>query len=278
VADWPHDTPWRQGHALSSESAAVLGLAHPEAAEDTIVVVISHDCDLAANVDAEPFIEVVVGRKIEVLDGNRTNSKSVRCLHLSCSRGETITLIEIEIHNRQQIKKALMAEYLPSPHILLTSHERSLLQSWLAARYNRPSFPNEFVRRLTDEARKAYRKLEKQLADSSSHILAALFDLDEGKPDKERQGSEDIYALSIYLVFSVEADPVEAKKVADHVASEIKKIFVEEFRKTGQWRGIELVSCEAISEEEITLRISRLIRRWNFDHISFRGGHPVINQ
>lgn len=276
MADWLHDNPWRQGHFLETESAIAFGLQHPQSEAETVVIVVSHDCDLAMGVDVEPTVEVIVCRKIDVLDGNRTNAKSVRCLHLTCSHGDPVTLIELEILNRRQIKKADLAEHVPAKHILLTTHERSLLQIWLAARYNRPSFPNEFVDRLTS-ARKFYRKLEKQLVDSSSHILAMLFDLDEGAPDKKRQGDDDPYVLSIYLIHSVEADPAESKKVGEQVAKELRKIFAEEFKKEGQWSRIELVSCDAVSEEEVTLRISRLMRRWNLDHISIRGGHPVLN-
>jgi hypothetical protein len=212
VADWLHDNPWRQGHALTLEGAKELGLLHPESPDDTVVIVVSHDCDLAVSVDVEPLCEVAIGRKIEALDGNLTNAKSIRRLHLTCSRGKSVSLIELEVHNRRQVKKVDLANHVPAEEILLTAHERSLLQGWLAARYNRPSFPDEFVKRLTDGARKAYRKIERKLADTSSHILTTLFDLDEGNPDTERQLADDVYTLSIYLVYNVDSDQQSPKK------------------------------------------------------------------
>jgi hypothetical protein len=276
VADWLHDNPWRQGHVLNPESAEALGLAHPDASTDTIAVVVSHDCDLAGDVEVEPHCEIIVGRKIPKSNGGLTNAKSVRRLHVTCSYGETVLLIELEVQNRQLVKKVDLADHEPSTEIQLTTHERTLLQAWLAARYNRPSFPDEFVRRLT-AARATYRKIEKQLSETSSHILMMLFDLDEGKPDSERQGESDCYSLSIYIVFSVDVDPAESQRVAAQTAAEIEKLFTEEFKKDGRWLNIELVSCEPASEEEITLRVARLTRRWYMDHVSLRGGHPLVN-
>ena len=48
MAEWGRDTPWRQGHALTSKSSAALGLVPAEAADSKLAIVISHDCDLAA--------------------------------------------------------------------------------------------------------------------------------------------------------------------------------------------------------------------------------------
>ena len=47
MGEWARDTPWRQGQVLSVEAANAFGLAHPETPNATIVVVISHDCELA---------------------------------------------------------------------------------------------------------------------------------------------------------------------------------------------------------------------------------------
>jgi hypothetical protein len=44
------------------EAAHELGLMHSEAPDDTCVVVISHDCDLANDIDIEPEVELIPGR------------------------------------------------------------------------------------------------------------------------------------------------------------------------------------------------------------------------
>ena len=83
TATWTRDTPWRQGHLLTTEAALALGLSHPESPDSTCVVVISHDCDLANDaLHIEPDVEVIVGRRLQKGDGNYFWSKAPRTLHI----------------------------------------------------------------------------------------------------------------------------------------------------------------------------------------------------
>jgi hypothetical protein len=87
MAEGRNDTPWQQGFVLSRDSATTLGLAHPDSQTETIVVLITHDCDLVEDSQIEPDCEVIVGRKIKEVDGRFTKAKNPRCLHLSFSDG-----------------------------------------------------------------------------------------------------------------------------------------------------------------------------------------------
>lgn len=82
-----HDTAWQQGFVLNKASATQLGLIHPDAKDDTLVVIISHDCDLLEPLAIEPNCEVILGRKIDSINGLYTNGKNPRRLHLSFSAG-----------------------------------------------------------------------------------------------------------------------------------------------------------------------------------------------
>lgn len=68
MAEGRNDTPWQQGFVLSQDSAIKLGLVHPDARE-TIVVLITHDCDLleGAEVEPEPVRARAVPTKKEVV-------------------------------------------------------------------------------------------------------------------------------------------------------------------------------------------------------------------
>lgn len=80
---WTRLTPWRQGSVVPSEAAVNLQLVKPEEAEAAVVIVISHDCDLANdNLETEPYVEVIIGRRIDKTNGNCTAAKSARILHL----------------------------------------------------------------------------------------------------------------------------------------------------------------------------------------------------
>jgi hypothetical protein len=75
MAAWDRDMPWRQGHALTSESGVSLGVLRAEDVGTAIAIVISHDCDLTQTPEAEPLVEVIVGRRVAALDGNFTHAK-----------------------------------------------------------------------------------------------------------------------------------------------------------------------------------------------------------
>ena len=55
VGTWTRYTSWRQGHVLPAEAVRILGISNSDALENTCVVVIGHDCDLA-NDDLEAVL------------------------------------------------------------------------------------------------------------------------------------------------------------------------------------------------------------------------------
>jgi hypothetical protein len=78
MAEWSRETPWRQGCVLTDETVDRFALRDVRVPEATFVVVVSHDCDLAASLDKESEIELIVGRKIDKADGNFTHAKTAR--------------------------------------------------------------------------------------------------------------------------------------------------------------------------------------------------------
>jgi hypothetical protein len=277
MAQWHRNNPWRQGHLLAAETTRALGLSHSETPSDTAVVVISHDCDLAQDTSAEPNCEIVIGRKIASVDGNFANAKSIRKLHLPFSKGDGTTVpIELEAAAKTAIKKDQIASHLPDASILLHANEATILQAWLAARYRRASFADEFDQRLTKNAKKAYEKLLRIFKATSEDIIAVFFDVDQGA-EVIRKGPDDVYELVIYLLYSVDKDPEKAKQAATKAAADITRIFKEQFESGGRWQNIELIDCQPISEETMTVRMDRVLKRWNLDYISLKEDHLTLN-
>jgi hypothetical protein len=189
------DIPWRQGHVLSAESAKQLELVHPQAGDDPVTLVISHDCDIAASEQTEPDCEAIPGRHIAAPpDGNYTHAKNPRKLHLTFSAGKVPVLAEFVSTDKQIIRKELLFPHTPSENARLTPSELTVLQSWLALRYRRPSFANEFVSRFARG--KFYAEFIKIVRRASIHLLAVLLDVDEGA-EIERDGPDDTYSLSV---------------------------------------------------------------------------------
>ena len=210
MARWGRDTPWRQGHVLPDNGAKALGLLS-EAAHTKIAIVVSHDCDLAQDPSVEPFVEVIVGRRIEAADGNFSYAKNARRLHLTFSGGSEHFTVELLARLKIAIKKGQLVEYEPVETTKLTVAEHTILQRWLAARYGRAAFPDEFDKRLEETGLRD--RLGKILRSSGSSISAIYFDVDYGET-VFRSGARDPYTLSIYLLYSTEIDPEAAGRAA----------------------------------------------------------------
>jgi hypothetical protein len=247
---------------------------------DVAAVVISHDCDLAQPSEIEPVVEVIVGRFIDgPPNGNFTQCKNLRRLHLECSAGTTTCVVELEAVQRRSIPKdtavagvAGIVEHIPCTAHSMTGKERNTLQLWLAARYRRAAFPDEFDRRLKHETSIAA-KLAKAFKDSGRHIRAVFFDVDEGN-EVTRQGLDDAYQLFVTLLYSTEDDPSQAKAAATIAAKNVEDIFRSCcFVGTdgdGTWKWIELLGVDAISDEDLTFAQSLQLKKWQADHISLR--------
>jgi hypothetical protein len=222
MAAWSRQTPWRQGHVLTKESSVALGLVSAENVDSTSVVVISHDCDLAQVVEAEPLVEVIVSQRIEKLDGNCTHAKNPRRLHLPCTASGTPIGLDLRAQAKATILKEGLADHAPNADVVMNPKDKSVLQRWLAARYRRSVFPDEFEERLKRTG--VGQRLVKILAPLGKYLIAVFFDVDEGV-EKHRSGPDDRYVLQIYLLYSTEEDPTLAAEVAEKAAGSIIAAF-----------------------------------------------------
>jgi hypothetical protein len=266
---WTRETPWRQGHVLPETALKKLGLQHPEFPEDTCVVVIGHDCDLAnCDLIAEPRVEVIVGRVVSPGVGTYMWSKSPRTLHLPFQRDGREVFASLVATDKQFIQKSELAAEQPSPEWRLTPSNLSVLRSWLAVRYNRAAFPDNFVARMRKKP-----DIETRMAkilDDHAEITAVYLDLDGG--ENVERPLEEPYGLSIFLAFNPNPEPIDAGDAADLAAAAINKLFNEKCRdkKTGKWQYIELKKCVPLSEDDLPVSQQRLLREWKLDYVSFK--------
>lgn len=269
MADWQHDNPWRQGHILSAESVKKLNLTHQKSSDDTVVLIISHDCDLAQLADIEPHCEIIAGIPIEHVNGDLANAKNVRRLHLTFSAGETKLAAEFIATDKALLTKAALAGHEPATKIRLTPDEHFTLQTWLAVRYRRAAFADEFDKRIKNKKTKFYEKFVKIIKATETNLIAVYFDVDAGA-EVVRVGSDDTYTLAVYLVYNVAEDPAKAEPVAKSAAQALTDLFTKCFFVGGKWQDIELRLCREISEDAMTIFQSRLLRQWHFDYLSLR--------
>jgi hypothetical protein len=267
VAEWNRDTPWRQGHLLGDDAIEALGLHHAVAPEQTLVIVASHDCDLAQAPEGEPGIEVVVGRLVTNPDGNCTHAKNARKLHVEFA-GAAAFWAEFEATAKLSIEKRALNDFVPSPEVQLSPEDHTTFQMWLASRYRRSAFPDEFERRLISKEFKLHEKIAKAVKFHGALIAGVFFDVDEGS-EVTRDGPDDTYTLDITILHSADPDFDAAETAADSAAKAIKKAFKDKlFDPTKTWQHIELRSCDPVSESVLTYQQFKQLKRWRLEHIS----------
>lgn len=267
--EWTRDTPWRQGHALSSEAAAAFGLEHHSHPGDTLVIVISHDCDLANdNLEVEPEVEAIVGRAIPKPDGNFAWGKTPKTLHLEVACDGAQAFVELQARRKVALPKAELAAFAPREDFALEPTGLAVLRSWLGSRYNRAAFPDAFNRRL--EATGFAKRLAKILAAHGELISFVYFDLAGGDQQELPDGMP--YELTIVLVYQPGDEPLDTADAVDDVADKVSEAAEEKLSgQSGQ--PAELVnfkSCFAVSEQDIPVSRARLLMHWRLEHVTLK--------
>jgi hypothetical protein len=265
--EWNRETPWRQGHVLGNDAIEALGLHHAVAPDQTFVIVASHDCDLAQTSEVEPIVEIVVGRLVTDKDGNCTHAKNARKLHVEFA-GAAVFWAEFEATAKLSIEKHALNDFVPRPEAHLSAENHSIFQMWLASRYRRSAFPDEFERRLTSKEFKLHEKIAKAVKPHGELIAGVFFDVDEGA-EVTRDGPGDTYTLDITILHSAEPGFDEAEKAANTAAKAIEKAFKDKlFDPNKTWQHIELRSCDPVSESVLTYQQFKQLKRWRLEHIS----------
>ncbi|MBI7215605.1 hypothetical protein JEY49_00055 [Pseudomonas aeruginosa] len=278
MAEWNrNETLWRQGLLLASDAVEALGLHHPESPERTLVIVASHDCDLAQSPEKEPDIEVVIGRLALEKDGNSTHAKNACKLHIEFTGADTFWA-EFEATAKSKVGKLELNRHAPRSGATLSPECHAVFQMWLASRYRRSAFPDEFERRLTSKDFKLHERISKAVKPHGDLIAGVFFDVDEGV-EINRNGADDTYTLDIIIMHSADPNFEEAEKAAESAAATITQAFKEKlFSPTSTWQHIELRSCDAVSESVLTYQQFKQLKRWRLEHLSLAADpqQPVL--
>lgn len=267
---WARDTKWRQGHVLDARAVSALALKHSTAPlEETCVVVISHDCDVANDdLNVEPEVEVIVGRLIDKANGNFAFGKAPRTLHLDILRDGAPKVIELIATQKHRVSKDVLAAFDHDVSFSLEPKALSVLRNWLAIRYQRAAFPDNFVKRMNET--KVAGRLEKILENYGSVISTVFFAVDDGREIDRLDGSP--YELSIVLVYVPGQDPDAAADFADKAAEKVEELFSQKLfdKKESRWDHIGLKGCRAISEDDIPVSRAKVMTQWRLEHMSLR--------
>lgn len=263
------DSTWRQGDLLTEEGERSLGTII-DIGPDNHVVLISHDCDIP-NL-AETFVEVIVGTRLDSIDPMRANARHPRSLHLTylSSAGEKVSLELTHAERIQVAKEDFIQAGERNDVFCLPDNEKRALKQWLAARYGRPAFPNNFEQRLRKRVgrRTVELTIARILKPVSLHLVAVFFDLGEER-DVELQENEPYY-LSISIVYNSADGGVEARESAKRTAKEITLLFERAYGNgtDDTVNGIILDRCTEVADTYITLADLRKVDQWRLEYVS----------
>lgn len=261
------DTDWRQGDLLTREAAAALGLV-AAVDEERRVIVITHDCDLPHG--SELCVEVIVAEMVVKEDPQLSYAKNPRRLHLAYEGINAAPLIlELRHGDRRSVPKGDFAERAVKDHSLaLPIDAKRALKQWLAARYGRPAFPNEFEERLRKG--KIERKIAKILEPDAKYLVGLFFDLGEQRGTEAVEGEP--YALSVSVVYDANEGGADARGAAERVAMQLRELFENTYGKPDVATEIALDACEAVADTYLTLADLRRVDQWRLEYISLRDG------
>jgi hypothetical protein len=176
---------WRQGSVLDQDTVSAAGLPLTEASEEYYVI-LTHSCDLTrSEANTERKIEVVRAR-VPSRDENLGNFKSAKNPRMIVFQAnvsdETVDLIA-GIETREFVDRSLLINYRPHAQVRVPGESVQMLARWMARRYSRPAFPNEFNRRLRPILEK-FGRLAKRCGKDFSEIRISLSSWDELEPNQ----------------------------------------------------------------------------------------------
>lgn len=273
MVEWSRLTPLRQGSIVEKKVLDALALrasmSFPNAA---IGMVVSHDCDIAASLEKEPWIELIpasfVPENKEKDGGSYTHAKEARTLYLEINISSNKSrFIELKANDKFRVEKGAFTTVEPSKEFSLTDQNEGILQRWLAARYRRHAFSDEFETRFND----VEKRFKEAISKSSKYIRAVLFDVDE-KPHLDSDDGQAPFQLDIYLVYP--GDEEKALTEATAAKVKIENAFSNKYKINGQWSKIELRSCEVVSDYVLTYIQYLNLTEWRAEGMSLKSNPP----
>jgi hypothetical protein len=260
MTDGDDQPQWRQGHILSKEAVSELrqqGFLPLDGFDDAWIVAISHSCDLASSdFDAEPHAELIPGRPIEAraIDGNCAWGKNPRLLHVPVD--EDVAL-EFWAHQRLLVPRRELLRTVPDRERLLPPDQTEVLVRWVAKRYWRSAFPDEFNLRISEVANKVRGTLKKRGGVAMASIWVMLNSEDELPAEQD-------YEVAVRGVMTVDDHENEEARTA--VSDALEAVV----RRMTACPGVLVRTWDVVPESDMSLDDVRYYKRWDYDDLSHR--------
>ena len=254
------DLDWRQGAIFrEADTTALRHQLQAEWTEGSVAIVVSQSCDLVHHdLESEPFAEIVIGRPVGSANGNLTDGKNPRRLHLRIRSISAEQVVEIVPADHYRIDREQLVRIMPDGQKVLSDRERRTLANWLAGRYQREALPTAFNQRIARSQKKRdkiYRRLSKRV----SALLVKL------TPNKELPDHEPYHILLLALVPADDHDP------RDVIENDLQALS----QQISQDSGIVIdQSPQVVSETEISVALYRQFSPFPLEYLSLREDPP----
>lgn len=250
-------TEWRQGDVFEMDLSS--------SGQTQVALLITHDCDICADDNTEPFIEFIEASVDQPKNGSLTFGKNPRLLQVEAKHEKDEATLQVAIKDRQRMeKRRFFAEAIKASY-QLEQREIVALRRWLAARYNRSAFPNSFEKLLQQS--KVAEKIDALAKRDGASIRGIFFDLDSNELIElsEKKKLHELHVYVVYLQDSQDGD-------AEAFAARVEKLFKDAFLGANEeWSDIRLLSCTAIAEDAFAYSLALGSKPWRSDHRSYAG-------
>jgi hypothetical protein len=250
---------WRQcsiaGDALRERLMRDDALRH--SGPDDLLIIATQDCDLVCpSFEAEPHVEILVGRRAPSRDGNCLYGKNPRRLQFDLAG--TSDTYEVQAISRFSVPREILSEYDPDAVRCLDDVTSRTVPEWLGKRYARTALPDAF----NDRIYLVQTKIRSALKKNGELVEAIFLELDP----KGEANEDEPYSL---LVKIAARDSRLIDDDANSRLAQLAGVMTGAFRKCA---GVVLVEpCTVVSAEVLTLgEMSRSVEWDAYDDLSFR--------
>jgi hypothetical protein len=261
---------WRQGSVVSDELFQYLSSQGflPKVVANSlyiILIVVSQDCDVCNDsYEKEPWVELLFAIQTEIEKRSFFNGKHPRQIQFEITNSETKKIFEASVHDRFRIDRKELANHLPQKDLVLSQETVRDIKHWLARRYVREGFPNEFERRVSSLKSKLTSKVFSN--PKKGGLFTAIFLLtNEAELDED-----EIYEVIMWLTMT--SDDYSSQKTKEDVL----KLAGQIAAAMNECKGIKVVNFDVKSEADVSLEERKQLKRWDYDALSFAEDLPTI--
>lgn len=244
---------WRQG-VIVQASLILEGLPDGSPTTDNDhAMVVSQSCDLVHHdLGNEPSAAILVLKSVSSGKSEVMHGRNPRLLHFQATDGRWF---EAWAWNQIAIPRDHLAEKAAAVAVELAPKVLRCVIDWLAKRFTRIAFPDNFNDALKPQS-KAIGKLLKKNHELFTEILLHISPFDELRTNQH-------YELACYLLMAAEVHD-EPKQLAEAcaVAAKLEKLFKD--CKLG------VMECSPVSEATLTVAELNELVHWDYDHLTHR--------